>query len=97
LHRKPDNLKRLAIIDTLLKLFDREVDAYWLAREFFQRFSKLFECHSKFRDLLKTKMEMEDATLYKHLLSMNAFESLPLDLWFGQCFAGFITETSLVR
>jgi hypothetical protein len=24
-------------------------------------------------------------------------ESLPLEYWFGQCFAGYIAETSLVR
>jgi len=28
---------------------------------------------------------------------MNAIDNLPLDKWFGQCFAGYILETSLVR
>jgi len=31
------------------------------------------------------------------MTNLEAIEKLPLDQWFGQCFAGFINETSLVR
>jgi len=86
-----------AIIDSLLNLFDREVDAYWIAQGFFHHSDKFIEGHSKFKDLLKIKLELEDLPLYKHLTEMNAIDNLPLDKWFGQCFAGYILETSLVR
>jgi hypothetical protein len=53
----------------MLKLFDREVDSYWLAKGFFINSNKLIECHSKFKDLLKVKLEMEDAALYRFVLT----------------------------
>lgn len=34
---------------------------------------------------------------YRHIMSLNALETLPLEQWFACCFAGYITETSLVR
>jgi len=95
--KKPDNLKRLAIMDTVLKLFDREVDSYWLAKGFLLNSCKFVESHSKFKDLLKIKFEIEDATLYRFMTNLEAIDKLPLDQWFGQCFAGFIYEASLVR
>lgn len=55
---------RKAIIDSLLKLFDREVDAYWVAQGFFHHSTKFIEGHSKFKDLLKVKLELEDDSLY---------------------------------
>jgi len=53
-----------AIIDSLLNLFDREVDAYWIAQGFFHHSNKFIEGHSKFKDLLKVKLELEDLSLY---------------------------------
>jgi len=94
---KSDNLMKKAIIDSLLNLFDREVDAYWIAQGFFHHSNKFIEGHSKFKDLLKVKLELEDLSLYLHLIDIRAIDSLPLEKWFGQCFAGYIEETSLVR
>lgn len=34
---------------------------------------------------------------HRHVIGLGAMESLPLEYWFGQCFAGYIAETSLVR
>lgn len=59
------NLKRLAILEAFLKLFDRDVDAYWLAKGFFQFSTKLTDGFSKFRDLLRAKLEAEDPSLYR--------------------------------
>ena len=33
----------------------------------------------------------------RHVIGLRAMDSLPLEYWFGQCFAGYIAETSLVR
>lgn len=33
----------------------------------------------------------------RHVIGLGAMDSLPLEYWFGQCFAGYIAETSLVR
>nr|CAH0106366.1 unnamed protein product [Daphnia galeata] len=95
--QRPDHLKKLAILETCLKLFDREVDAYWLAKGFFHFSTKFIQGHVKFKELLKMKLEIEDTDLYKHVIGLGAMDSLPLEYWFGQCFAGYIAETSLVR
>lgn len=62
---------RKAIIDSLLKLFDREVDAYWVAQGFFHHSTKFIEGHSKFKDLLKVKLELEDDSLYTQVLHIS--------------------------
>ena len=52
-------------METMLKLFDREVDSYWLSKGFILNSCKFVECHSKFKDLLKVKLEIEDAALHR--------------------------------
>jgi hypothetical protein len=64
--QRPDHLKKLAILETCLKLFDREVDAYWLAKGFFHFSTKFIQGHVKFKELLKMKLEIEDSDLYKY-------------------------------
>jgi hypothetical protein len=71
--QRPDHLKKLAILETCLKLFDREVDAYWLAKGFFHFSTKFIQGHVKFKELLKMKLEIEDTDLYKYNLLSGYF------------------------
>lgn len=36
-------------------------------------------------------------TLYRHLDENNLLDALPLEQWFGTCFAGVLTNQSLIR
>ena len=62
---QPSNQCKLAILNTLLKLFEQEVDCYWLARGIFLLSNKFEEEKGKFKEQFKHKLEAEDSTLYK--------------------------------
>ena len=59
------NQCKLAILNTLLKLFEQEVDCYWLACGVFHLSNKFEEEKGKFKEQFKNKLEAEDSTLYK--------------------------------
>lgn len=63
-------MKKLAIYDTLFKLFEREVDAYWLAKGFFELSNKFIQGQFKFKELFKSKLEAEDSSVCKYSTSL---------------------------
>lgn len=85
------------ISQSLLKIFDNDVDVYWISKG-------IFGCMMVWRDTIQTSVEntimllkKEDSSLYSHLTSIDALHSIPFERWFCSCFAGTIHESALVK
>ncbi|KAL0811599.1 hypothetical protein ABMA28_009972 [Loxostege sticticalis] len=85
------------IVETLLELYDDEVDIYWLAKNLTEVVKQMQKDLPKLKEAFQTMLEKEDGELYNHLLDVNALEALPLTKWFNCCFAGILEDTSLTK
>lgn len=95
-----NNLQDATFIDiaeTLLQVFENDVEVYWIAKEFYAFAMEIKEDFPKLKELSFTLLEKEDGTLYNHLEKHNILNNLPLEKWYVSCFAGIISEAALVR
>ncbi|XP_034488970.1 TBC1 domain family member 7 [Drosophila innubila] len=87
------------IVRTLLKIFDDDVETYWMAKEFYQYTRELKKECAKLKELTQTLLKREDKELFYRLENLGLFagHSNLLDNWYTTCFAGVICETVLVK
>ncbi|KAL7729229.1 hypothetical protein ACLKA6_009686 [Drosophila palustris] len=87
------------IVRTLLKIFDDDVETYWMAKEFYQYTRELKKECAKLKELTQTLLKREDKELFYRLENLGLFaeNSKLLDNWYTTCFAGVICETVLVK
>ncbi|PSN44323.1 hypothetical protein C0J52_09284 [Blattella germanica] len=83
------------ISQTLLNVFDNDVDIYWISKGFFQFVDKFYNDVPKLIEYTRNLLEKEDQELFNHLLNIGALNAIPLQNWLCSCFAGVISETSL--
>ncbi|XP_013097413.2 TBC1 domain family member 7 [Stomoxys calcitrans] len=88
----------MEIVKVLLRIFDDDVETYWLAKEFYACTREIqLECQ-RLKELTQTLLKKEDTLLFSHLESLGVFSSDDLlDRWYITCFAGVINESTLVR
>lgn len=84
-----------SISQSLLNVFDDNVDIYWISKGFFQFVDKFSNDVPKLTEYTRNLLEKEDQLLFNHLLSIGALNSIPLQSWLCSCFAGIISESSL--
>ncbi|XP_045780518.1 TBC1 domain family member 7 isoform X1 [Maniola jurtina] len=87
----------IPIANTLLQLYDNEVDVYWLCKSLTEIVRNMQKDLHKLKEAFHTMLEKEDQELYNHLVEIKALEVLPLTKWFNCCFAGVIDDTSLTK
>ncbi|CAG9794638.1 unnamed protein product [Diatraea saccharalis] len=85
------------IAETLLELYDDEVDVYWFAKSLTDAVCAMQKDLSKLNEAFQSMLEKEDGELYNHLVELNALEKLPLVKWYNCCFAGILDDTSLAK
>lgn len=86
-----------SIVKTMMFYFDSNVDIYWITRAFYENVQKFLCEIPKLKEASYTLLEKEDQQLYKHLIKIDALESLPLDEWFDCCFSGILNDLYLCR
>ncbi|XP_043289769.1 TBC1 domain family member 7 isoform X2 [Venturia canescens] len=77
--------------------FDRLVDMYWLLSGFLDHVQKFCRDVSRLQECTISLLEREDSGLYKHLVKLEALQSVPFEFWFCSCFAGNISDGSLPK
>ncbi|XP_034837290.1 TBC1 domain family member 7 isoform X1 [Maniola hyperantus] len=87
----------IPIANTLLQLYDNEVDVYWLCKSLTEIVRNMQKDLHKLKEAFHTMLEKEDQELYNHLVEIKALEVLPLTKWFNCCFASVIDDTSLTK
>ncbi|CAD0205377.1 unnamed protein product [Chrysodeixis includens] len=87
----------LPIANTLLELYDDEVDVYWFSKSLTDVVRTMQRDLPKLKEAFSTMLEKEDGDLFNHLVDINALEMLPLTKWFNCCFAGVLDDTSLTK
>lgn len=87
------------IVRTLQKIFDDDVEIYWMAKEFYQYTRELKKECAKLKELTQTLLKREDKMLFYRLENLGLFleNSKQLENWYAACFAGVICETNLVK
>ncbi|XP_076347337.1 TBC1 domain family member 7 isoform X2 [Tachypleus tridentatus] len=93
----PSTQHLIAIATTFTKMCSSPTDAYWMTRNFCQFQRKFSNTFPSLHERLTSILEKEDPDLYRHLLSIKGFKSLPTHLWFSQCFAEVLHENALER
>ncbi|XP_063220313.1 TBC1 domain family member 7 isoform X2 [Bacillus rossius redtenbacheri] len=83
------------ISNSVMNMFESDVDIYWLSRGIFQYVDKFRGDISKLVQFTKSILEKEDNELYSFLLHIDAFTVLPINNWMQSCFANVITESSV--
>ncbi|KAF9811073.1 hypothetical protein SFRURICE_012472 [Spodoptera frugiperda] len=87
----------IPIVNTLLELYDDEVDVYWLAKSLTDVVRNMQRELPKLKEAFITMLEKEDGDVFNHLVDINAMEVLPLTKWFNCCYAGILDDTSLTK
>ncbi|XP_054280485.1 TBC1 domain family member 7 [Macrosteles quadrilineatus] len=87
----------LAITRTLISVFESDVDVYWIAKGFYEYLKTWYSNIPFLIETTKSVLKREDTTLYSHLTEKNLLNKIPMDRWFGRCFAGVLHDTSLIR
>ncbi|KAH9632942.1 hypothetical protein HF086_002764 [Spodoptera exigua] len=87
----------IPIVNTLLELYDDEVDVYWLAKSLTDVVRNMQRELPKLKEAFITMLEKEDGDVFNHLVDISALEVLPLTKWFNCCFAGVLDDTSLTK
>ncbi|XP_045506591.1 TBC1 domain family member 7 [Colias croceus] len=87
----------IPIANTLLELYDNEVDVYWLTKGLSEIVKNMQKDLGKLKEAFQNMLEKEDAELYNHLIEIKALDKLPLTRWFNCCFAGVLDDTSLTK
>ncbi|CAG9569092.1 unnamed protein product [Danaus chrysippus] len=104
--RKPPNFPEtnycsadtfIPIANTLLELYENEVDVYWLSKMLTDVVWNMQKELPRLKEAFQTMLEKEDGELYNHLVEVQALDKLPLTKWFNCCFAGVLDETSLTK
>ncbi|XP_052865648.1 TBC1 domain family member 7 [Anopheles cruzii] len=85
------------ITKVLLKIFDNDIETYWMAKSLYDYSEEVALEMGKLSDLTYTTLEKEDSTLYKHLKSCDMLTTLPLADWYRSFFAGVLSEPALIR
>ena len=94
IYRENDFVK---ITEVLLEIFENDVDIYWMAKGFYEYTEEIKEEIGKLIDLTHTLLEKEDNVLATHLKNIKVWNELPLDKWYGFCFAKILPEPALIR
>ncbi|XP_069681468.1 TBC1 domain family member 7 [Periplaneta americana] len=84
-----------SISQSLLNVFESDVDIYWISKGFFQFVDKFYNDVPKLIEYTRNLLEKEDQVLFNHLLDIGALNAIPLQNWLCSCFAGVISESSL--
>ncbi|GAB0096502.1 TBC1 domain family member 7 [Sergentomyia squamirostris] len=87
----------ISISETLLELFDNEVEIYWMAKKFYQITEDIEKDWTKLISLTHSLFEKNYLDLYGHLEKHSLLQKLPLNKWYVTCFAGVLNETALAR
>ncbi|XP_026494553.1 TBC1 domain family member 7 [Vanessa tameamea] len=87
----------IPIANTLLQLYDDEVDVYWLSKMLTEIVRNMQKELPKLKEAFQSMLEKEDGELYNHLVEKKALDVLPLTKWFNCCFAGVLDDTSLTK
>uniref|UniRef100_A0A1B0CL08 TBC1 domain family member 7 n=1 Tax=Lutzomyia longipalpis TaxID=7200 RepID=A0A1B0CL08_LUTLO len=87
----------IAISETLLQLFDNEVEIYWMAKKIYQITEDIEKDLPKLTTLTNSLLEKNNQDLYRHMETNNLLQKLPLNRWYVTCFAGVLNESALAR
>lgn len=87
----------LPIANTLLQLYDDEVDVYWITKMLTEIVRNMQKDLPKLKEAFQSMLEKEDVALYNHIIDKKALDVLPLTKWFNCCFAGVLDDTSLTK
>ncbi|XP_022918313.1 TBC1 domain family member 7 [Onthophagus taurus] len=89
----------IPITQTVLSIFDDEKDteSYWVSKCFYDTVLKFEGDIPKLIEISWSIIEREESILFKYLYNMGVFEFLPLEKWFGSCFAEILHQSALVR
>lgn len=87
----------LLISQSLLKIFDNDVDVYWISKGFFEWMKTWHDTIRSSVDNTKMLLKKEDSSLYSHLTDIDALHKIPFEKWFYSCFAGTVHESALVK
>lgn len=93
----PESQQFVSIALAFSRMFTDDLDVYWLTRNFFKARSKFKGIYSSLYDSFVQLFQKEDSELHGHLVSIGALQSLPVQKWFGNCFAGTLHTTSLEK
>ncbi|XP_055322933.1 TBC1 domain family member 7 [Sitodiplosis mosellana] len=83
--------------EALQQTFQNEVDLYWITKGFYKCALEISRDFGQLKELSYKLLEKENHTIYKHLDENNLLDALPLEQWYGTCFAGVLTNQSLIR
>ncbi|RUS73973.1 hypothetical protein EGW08_018261 [Elysia chlorotica] len=89
----------MAIVQAISGLVTCESDLFWISTRFFRHTSSLQNSFRQFPDYMMQCLMKEDKSqkLYQHLCKHHIVSALPLEVWFHQCFASVLPETSVER
>lgn len=85
------------IAETLLEVFEDDIEAYWITKEFYEFSVEISNDLPKLKEYSFSLLEKEDAALYAHLEKHNILQNLPLEKWYTNCFAGIVSEPALIK
>ncbi|KAL0281308.1 UNVERIFIED_CONTAM: hypothetical protein PYX00_002335 [Menopon gallinae] len=86
-----------AISNSLIKIFDDDVDTYWISKGFYTSVKNFHDCIPKLVEASKTILEREDKVLFKHLSELGIFDGSEIAISFNCLFADILHETALVK
>lgn len=86
-----------AIANVCYDIAENEVDAYWIAKRFFDMQDKYVDLYSKLPKFVGDFLEIEDKALYEHLIDLQVFKVMPYNKWFESCFAEIFPTSCLER
>lgn len=86
-----------AIATVCCEVAESDVDAYWIAKKFFEMQDKYVELYSKLPRFVLEYLEVEDKALYEHLNELQVFKVMPYNKWFESCFAEVFPNSCLER
>lgn len=86
-----------AIASVCCEVAEHEIDAYWIAKKFFEMQDKYVDLYSKLQKFVVYYLEAEDKALFEHLSDLQVFKVIPYNKWFESCFAEIFPTSSLER
>ncbi|XP_045154615.1 TBC1 domain family member 7 [Echinops telfairi] len=95
--KEPEDEVFLAIAKAMEEMVEDSVDCYWAIRSFVSQLRKYRDALPQLPKAFEQYLSLEDSRLLSHLKTCSALPRLPYDLWFKNCFAGCLPESSLQR
>jgi len=92
-----ENQNFLAIAIAFGKMFNSELDVYWLTRNFIKNLYKVKENGVMLYENFLALLKKEDLEVYNHLEHINAIQLLPFKSWQNCCFAGTLHDKFLEK